>query len=290
MKSRAKHIQFAQLAIIFLGGILFGTAPALIAQDSPITGPSLDEVFLFRPSRFPEGNWNPKNLRFEDVEFQSQDGTKLHGWLCPTPDPFAHVLYLHGTGKNLSDRAQLLEKLTRQHKLTVMIFDYRGYGRSESLPTVDGAIADSFAARAKFAEIAQIPESEIVLMGRSLGGAMAIQIAAALPPRGMILESTFASYRGVAELHAPKFAFLIPDEKLHSVELISEIKTSFLISHGDRDRLIPFAAGQKLFRAAPAPKKFIRIPGADHNDPQSHNYYKALDRFLRSLPRLRRSQ
>lgn len=230
------------------------------------------------------------NLRFEDVEFQSEDGTKLHGWFCPAPSSVAHVLYLHGTGKNLSDRAQLLEKLTKQHRLSVMIFDYRGYGRSEGLPTVDGAIADSFAARAKFAEIAQIPESEIVLMGRSLGGAMAIQIAAVLPPRGMILESTFASYRGVAELHAPKFAFLIPDEKLHSVELISEINTSFLISHGDRDRLIPFAAGQKLFRAAPAPKKFIRIPGADHNDPQSNNYYKALDRFLRSLPRMIQSQ
>ena len=255
-------------------------SPVFIGQSDQ---PSIDELFLFQPARFPKGDWQPKDLNFQDVDFESSDGTKLHGWYCPADEPVATVLYLHGNALNLSHRASLLKELQENHRLSMFILDYRGYGKSEGRPTVQGAIADCEAARTKLAKIAGIEESEIVLMGRSLGGALAIQLAARNPPRALIVESSFASLKGIAQLHFPKLAWLVPEDKLDSVTALKECTSPTLISHGDADTLIPYQAGQRLYDAAPKRKRFVRIRNANHNDPQSANYYRVLDEFIRSL-------
>ena len=175
-----------------------GASPSEKAPDKDMIK-SLEESLLYFPSKFPAGNWSPAGLRFEDVWFKAADGTQLHGWFVPCDKPRAVALFAHGNGGNLSNRADILRDL---HRLSVatLAFDYRGYGRSsgmpmrrESLPTV--------APRAWLAERAKIPESEIVLMGESLGGAVAVQLASEAPARGLVLENTFSSVPDVAAFH-----------------------------------------------------------------------------------------
>jgi hypothetical protein len=125
----------------------------------------LDELLLFFPSRFPSGDWEPKGLRFQDVFFESKDGTKLHGWYCPVEKPRAMVLIAHGNAGHVASRAAWLRYLQTQLNVSTLMFDYRGYGRSEGRPTVEGVIQDATAAHEKLCELASVKPSEIVLMG-----------------------------------------------------------------------------------------------------------------------------
>jgi fermentation-respiration switch protein FrsA (DUF1100 family) len=194
------------------------------------------------------------------------------------------LLYAHGNAGNLSFDAPLLAYIQRELQVSTLIFDYRGYGRSEGSPTVAGVLQDARAARALLADRAGVEETQVVLIGRSLGGAVAVQLAAETSPRGLILESTFSSLADVAAYHYPRLAWLVPAGKLDSVEQIARYHGPLLQSHGDADRTIPYALGLKLFRAANEPKQFVRIPGGDHNSPQPAGYYRQLDEFLGRLP------
>ena len=162
--------------------------------------PSIDELLLFFPSKFPSGDWNPKDLQFQDVYFAAEDETKLHGWYCPVTNPRAVILLAHGNAGHVASRARWLRYLQTRTKVSVFIFDYRGYGRSEGTPTVERAIKDATAARAKLCELAAIKDSEMLLMGESLGGAIVVQLAANSSPRGLILQSTFSSLRDLADV------------------------------------------------------------------------------------------
>jgi fermentation-respiration switch protein FrsA (DUF1100 family) len=197
----------------------------------------------------------------------------------------AAVLFCHGNAGNLSDRRLLVEHLQTQHRVSVFIFDYRGYGRSEGAASVKGALWDASAARMELARLAGVDTGDVVLMGRSLGAAIAIQLAAQEAPRGLIAESPFASLRDVAAYHYPALAWLVPAEKLNSRAAIKRYQGPYLQSHGTADTIVPFASGQKLFDAANEPKRLIRIPHANHNDPQPPEYYQALDEFLSTLPK-----
>ncbi|MGE4001954.1 MAG: alpha/beta hydrolase, partial [Planctomycetaceae bacterium] len=198
------------LAAALTGKWLFAEAP----QSATSSAPTLDELLLFRPTRFPEGEWELQDLDSTDVWFTAADGIKLHGWYCPHEKPVATVLYVHGTGGNLSDRRFLLKLLQTELRLSVFIFDYRGYGRSEGVPSVKGALLDSSAAREELVRLAGVGTGDIVLMGRSLGGAIAIQLAADEAPRGLIVESSFSSLKDMAALHYPNLAWLVPADKL----------------------------------------------------------------------------
>ena len=165
--------------------------PSLVDSTELNHQPSVDEMLLFFPAKHPEGNWNPTSLKFEDVWITSGDGTRIHGWYCPCENPRAYVLYAHGNAGNLTHRSALLSRLQIDLRVATLIFDYRGYGRSDGRATISGAIADTRAASKFLAQRAGVNESALVLMGRSLGGAVAIQVASDTQPRGLILESTF---------------------------------------------------------------------------------------------------
>ena len=121
-------------------------------------------------------------------------------------------------------------------------------------------------------------------MGESLGGAVAVQLAAESAPRALILQSTFSSMRDVADYHYPRLSWLVPAAKLNSVTQITRYRGPLLQSHGDGDRTIPFAFGEKLFQAANEPKTFVRITGADHNNWITKEYLQRLDEFLERVP------
>lgn len=245
---------------------------------------SIDEMLLFFPTQYPDGDWNPEGLQTEDIWFNAQDGTRLHGWYCPCEKARAVVLFLHGNAGNLSYRANRIAALQSDLRVTTFIFDYRGYGRSEGQPTVDGVLQDARAARKTLASRAGIDESQIVLLGESLGGAVAVSLASDKGARGLVLESTFSSLADVAAYHYPQLAWLVPTGKLDSVAIIGRYPGPLLQCHGDADATIPFASGEKLFTAAAGKKQFVRIPGGDHNDPLPASYFEQLNAFVKDLP------
>jgi fermentation-respiration switch protein FrsA (DUF1100 family) len=263
--------------------------PAPIADTLPSSRPaksrSIDELLLFFPSKFPHGRWQPPGLKFEDAWFTAEDGTKLHGWYCPCDRPRAVMLYAHGNAGNLSHRAELIKFWQTELGVSSLIFDYRGYGRSEGTPTVDGVLQDARAAQQFLAKRAGVAEEQIVLAGQSLGGAIVVDLAARTGARALVLESTFSSLKDVATHHYPRLAWLVSNGKLDSAARIAKYKGPLLQCHGDADRTIPFALGQKLHAAANEPKQFVRMPLADHNDPLTAEYWRKLERFIAGLGR-----
>ena len=247
-------------------------------------GPSVDELLLFFPTKYPHGNWTPEGLTFEDAWFSAADGTRVHGWFCPCDQPRAVLLYAHGNAGNLSHRSWRMEYFQKQLRVAALIFDYRGYGRSEGRATVEGALQDARAARTFLARRTGVPESHIVLLGDSLGGAVAVDLASD-GARGLILENTFSSLKEVAAYHYPRLAWLVPPEKLNSVSKLARYQGPLLQSHGDADGTIPYSLGVKLYEAAPGPKLFVLNPGGDHNDPPTVEYLRQLGRFIETLPK-----
>jgi hypothetical protein len=261
-------------------------APA--AESAPTTETakprSLDELLLFFPAKHPAGNWIPTGLTFQDVAFESRDKTKLHGWYCPCEKPRAVVLMAHGNAGNVATRAAWLSYLQTKLRVSTFMFDYRGYGKSEGVPTTEGVLDDARAAMTKLGELTQSKDFDIVVMGESLGGAVAVQLAAERAPRALILQSTFSSLRDVADIHYPKLSWLVPTDKLNSAREIVKYKGPVLLSHGSADGTIPFPLGFKLFKAANQPKSLVMIPGADHNDWLRADYLGQLSAFIEKLP------
>ncbi len=244
----------------------------------------LENSLIFFPSRYPAGDWNQKSLPFEDAWFQSADGTRLHGWYVPTKNPRAVVLFCHGNAGNLSHRLPVLEILNRHVGVSTLIFDYRGYGRSEGKPNEAGILADARAARHWLANREKIAETDIVLMGESLGGAVAVDLAARDGARALVLENTFNNLPDVAAYHYPwlpvRWAMRT---RLDSAAKIADYHGPLLQVHGDADTIVPLRLAQSLHAAANPPKKFIVYPGHDHNDPLPAGYYDELAAFLENL-------
>lgn len=277
-------MSFVVIIFLMVGAVSCrGQVPTQPKPTTVTKSPSLDERLLFFPAKFPEGDWEPKDLKFEDVYFTAEDGTKLHGWYCPAENPRAVVLVAHGNAGHVASRASWLRYLQQQLKVSVFMFDYRGYGRSEGIPTVEGVIQDATAARAKLCELARIQEDEMLLMGESLGGAIVVQLAKKSAPRGLILQSTFSSLRDVADFHYPQLSWLVPADKLNSAEDISKFTGALLQSHGSVDQTIPFSSGEKIFKNANEPKEFVTIESADHNNWMTAAYLKKLDQFIQKL-------
>ena len=249
-------------------------------EPKPKSTQSIDELLLFFPVKHPSGDWAPKDLDFKDVDFTSADKTKLHAWYCPCDNPRAVILLSHGNAGNLAGHASWLRYLQKQARVSVMIYDYRGFGRSEGKPTVEGVLQDATAARAKLCQLASVKDSELLLMGESLGGAIAVQLAAKSAPRGLILQSTFSSLKDVATVHYPKLAWLVPANKLNSAAAISQYHGPILQSHGDKDEIVPFHSGEKLFQAANEPKDLLTISNAGHNNWMCKDYLTRFDEFL----------
>ncbi len=250
------------------------------SEPKPKSTQSIDELLLFFPVKHPSGDWAPKDLDFKDVDFTSADKTKLHAWYCPCDNPRAVILLSHGNAGNLAGHASWLRYLQKQARVSVMIYDYRGFGRSEGKPTVEGVLQDATAARAKLCQLASVKDSELLLMGESLGGAIAVQLAAKSAPRGLILQSTFSSLKDVATVHYPKLAWLVPANKLNSAAAISQYHGPILQSHGDKDEIVPFHSGEKLFQAANEPKDLLTISNAGHNNWMCKDYLTRFDEFL----------
>ena len=245
-----------------------------------------EESLVFLPSKYPRGDWNPTAYGVEDVEFNAADGTRLHGWFAEHPQPRAVVLFTHGNAGNLTDRADMIAPLRDRLKTSVFLFDYRGYGRSEGKPTEAGVLQDARAARSWLAQRTGVGESDIVLIGRSLGGALAVDLAAADGARGLVLHSSFTSLPDAAAVHYPWAPVQwMMRTRLDSLSKIDRYEGPLLMCHGDQDEVVPYRLGRKLYDAAVnAEKQWLEFPDGTHNDPLGESFYQAIDQFIDSLP------
>ena len=245
----------------------------------------IEENLIFFPAAHPAGNWKPPALAFEDAWFEAADGTKLHGWYLPHESPRAHVLFAPGNAGNLTYRTDRLRHLHGTLQTAVLIFDYRGYGKSQGKPDEPGILSDARAARHWLAERAKIDEKAIVLIGESLGGGVMVDLASRDGARGLVLENTFTSLPDVAAYHYPAFPVkLLMKNRLASIEKIKNYHGPLLVCHGAADQTVPYELGRRLFDAANDPKEFVKMAGHDHNDPLPDEYYQALDAFVGKLP------
>ncbi len=241
------------------------------------------EWLLFQPFELSAEEWESGPHADQGLFFASADGTLLHGAWFPAENPQGVLVFAHGNAGHLQHSTDRAEFLRDRFQLSVLLFDYRGYGLSEGTATVEGALADTRAARAQAAQLAQIPKEQVILMGRSLGGALVAEVASKEEPRALIIESSFRSLQEICRVHFPRLTWLVSADKLNSTAALQRYRGPLLLSHGDADNTIPFSHGQALFQAAAGSKKFVRIPGGDHNDMQSEAYWEELGRFLESL-------
>jgi len=239
-----------------------------------------EESLIFFPSRFPEGDWHPP-LSVEDAWFEAADGVRLHGWFLAHPQARRVVLYCHGNAGNITHRADILEDIHRYFDASVLVWDYRGYGRSEGRPTEQGILADAEAARNWLVQRTGWPADRLVLWGHSLGGAVAVHLAATTGAEALVLESTFPSLPDVAAYHYPRLPVRwLMRNRLDALGLIGQYQGPLFQSHGEADSIVPIELGRKLFESANPPKQFLPLPSTDHNDPLGPDYYQKVKEFF----------
>ncbi|THJ24035.1 MAG: alpha/beta hydrolase [Nitrospira sp. CG24E] len=198
--------------------------------------------------------------------FQAADGARLFGWYVEALADRPVILWCHGNAGNIVHRIENL-KLLYQLGLSVFLFDYRGYGRSQGKPSEEGLYQDAFGAHDYLTRIRMIRSERVIIFGRSLGAAVAGELAAQKPAVGLILESSFPSIEAVAKFHyggLPVHWLLGTDFAL--TDRLPHLSLPKLIIHGDKDDIIPIELGRQVFEAATPPKSFYVIPGADHNN------------------------
>ncbi|WP_306359574.1 alpha/beta hydrolase [Nocardia sp. CC227C] len=203
---------------------------------------------------------------YEELRPRTGDGETIDAWWVPARgEPVAHILFAHGNAGNIGDRSPILALLSRAG-FDVLIFDYRGYGRSTGRPSEQGTYLDARAARTALLERPGVDPNRIVYLGKSLGGAVLLELATGYPPAALVLISTFTGLRDAAAAVYPILPKIFVPDAYPSLRRIRNLRAPVLIMHGDNDELLPLWMGERLYAAAPEPKKFVVFPGAGHNE------------------------
>jgi fermentation-respiration switch protein FrsA (DUF1100 family) len=249
-----------------------------------VEGCYVEEKFIFFPSA--EILETPRNygLSFDDVYFKSGDGVTLNGWFVAYPGASTTLLWFHGNGGNIGHRAAHLKLLHDKLKVHIFLLDYRGYGKSDGRPSEQGTYKDGVAALKYLRSREEVESKRIVLFGQSLGAAVATEIAVRHSGLALILEAPFTSIRDMARVVFP----LLPigpflRTQYDNLTKIKKVQAPILVLHGDRDEVVPFDQGKKVFAAAPDPKQFYAIRGSGHNDTYivgGEAYFKAMKDFI----------
>jgi uncharacterized protein len=217
-----------------------------------------------------------------DVVLDTEDGIRLGAWYFPAGSGPA-VLVCNGNGGDRSLRAALAVALHRMG-LSVLLFDYRGYGGNPGRPSEDGLAADARAAQTWLAEQPEVDPSRIAYFGESLGAAVAVGLAVQRPPAALVLRSPFTSLPDVGEVHYPWLPVrrLLLD-RYPSIDRIGSLIVPLLVIAGERDDIVPAVLSRRLYDAAAEPKRFLLVPGAGHNDRElldGRQMLAEIERFL----------
>lgn len=245
---------FTLLVTIVIGYLLL-TGWVYMSQDG----------MVYLPSSRLEATPEAIGLEYEDVWLDAADGVAIHAWFVPAKAEGQRVvLFCHGNAGNISHRLDSL-RIFHELGISVLIFDYRGYGQSHGRPSEKGAYLDAQAAWEHLVAVRNFKPGEIIVFGRSLGGAVASHLAAQNQASALILESTFTSLPDIgAKLYPYLPVRLLAKHRYDNLEHLRSVSCPVLVVHSPGDEIIPFAHGKTLFAAAPEPKAFLEISGG-HN-------------------------
>jgi fermentation-respiration switch protein FrsA (DUF1100 family) len=213
-----------------------------------------------------------------EIVLNTADGEKVIAWHVPPHEDKPVILYFHGNGGSLRYRAQRFKELTADGT-GLLALSYRGYGGSTGHPTEAGLLADAKALYAFARE--RYSAERLVLWGESLGSGVAVALAAEQPVGRIVLEAPFTS---AADVASTVYWFmpirLLMKDQFRSDERIAKVQAPVLILHGERDYVVPFAQGQRLFTLANEPKRFVPMRRGGHNDLDEHGAQDAVRAFL----------
>ncbi|MGI9454940.1 MAG: alpha/beta hydrolase [Aeoliella sp.] len=243
---------------------------------------AIERLLVYPAPSTKSGDWDPRWIDNEEVWFESSDSTRLFGWYVPHPDPRHIILYSHGNNEHLGNQVNTLLRLQSTLNATVFVYDYRGYGKSEGKPTEQGLITDGLAAQKWLAERVGLPLSEIVLMGRSLGGGVSVAMATQQPCKAVVIDATFSRMVDAASYNYPWLPVkTMMRDRYDSVARVKNYTGPIFQSHRATDEVVPVALARKVTdRAAGKLKQFFEIPHGRHNEPLPPDYYTALGEFL----------
>jgi uncharacterized protein len=238
--------------------------------------------FVYYPANGPRDWSEPADFAKQDVTCKTPDGTAIHAWWCPKPGADGAILYAHGNGGNLSMRSGLYRDLQREQNLSILAFDYPGYGRSEGKPSEAGCYAAADSALEWLTTQGEVPAERVVLFGESLGGGVVVDLASRWPCRALVLYSTFSSLPDVGQ---DKLPFLpvkwLMTNRFESERKIRTISRPVFVAHGDADDLIPLKLARRLYDAAPGPKAMQIDAGRGHDLHLTLEFHAALRDFLK---------
>jgi len=229
-------------------------------------------------------------LAYEELWLTTSLGTRINAWWIPHPEARFTVLFCHGNGGNISHRLETI-RICHELGLSVMIHDYSGYGQSDGEPSEEGTRADTRTAWDWLIHEKDIAPDSVILFGRSLGGAVAADLAGQLAtknihPAGCILESTFTS---VPDMGAYIYPWLpvrqLASYQYNSGQALQNVRVPALFAHSQDDDIVPYALGVELHSGYTGPKSFLEMRG-DHNTgyiEMGEEYPVALNQFLREL-------
>ncbi len=239
--------------------------------------PGCDSYFFY-PSKEHLPNPALERVSREDVFIRTPDGVRLHGWLLrPDVEPLGTVLFLHGNAENVSTHVNSVLWLVLSG-YRVFLVDYRGYGRSDGKATMAGVHTDALAAIDALFGMDEVDKERVVVLGQSLGGAVAIYAVANSPHKArikaLVVDSAFSGYREIAREKVAQVCILKPfrsplarlvTDRYSPGRWIGKVApVPVVIVHGDADRVVPPAHGERLYGLAGQPKALWIVPGAGH--------------------------
>lgn len=246
----------------------------------------IERNFIFFPEKSITETPSDFAIDFEDVYFIAKDGVKLHGWFI-SGESNTTWIWFHGNAGNISHRLENLSLIREYLGVNIFIFDYRGYGWSEGKVSEEGTYRDADAALVHILSRQDVDPAKIVLFGRSMGCAVAVDLAYRNNVYALIIESPFTSISDMVRKTVPLLpigAFI--RTKYDSLSKIRAVTCPVLVIHGDQDEVVPIEFGCRLYQAANEPKEFYTISGSGHNDTYvvgGVGYFSALSEFLGKL-------
>lgn len=251
---------------------------------SLLSGCGWENRLIFHPSAVIARTPRDVSLDYQDLYFTTTDNARLNGWFIPHPRAIATMVWFHGNAGNIGDRVDNIKLLHDRTAISIFIFDYRGYGRSPGSSSESTAYVDGEAAMEYVRRELKVESKNLVIFGRSLGAAVAAEMASRHASRAVILESPFVSIDEMAKVISPWLPIgPLLSAKFDNLDKVGKINAPLLVLHGERDEIIPFAQGQRVFAAGREPKAFYPIPGAGHNDTfmvGGPAYYERLRSFI----------
>jgi fermentation-respiration switch protein FrsA (DUF1100 family) len=192
----------------------------------------------------------------------TEDGIVHQVWLVPAEDePMARVMVFNGNAGDKADRMTLARNLAA-YGMEVALFDYRGYGETEGIPSEEGLLDDAEAV----AEVASESGLPVVFLGESLGAGVATGLATRVLPEALVLRSPFTSMADMARAHYPLLPPFLLRDRYRVEEQIASLEIPLLVVMGSSDSIVPPTQSRRVFEAAPGPKELVIMEGLDHND------------------------